>query len=306
MDWTYLKKYNIASNRRTVIVMVVVLLFFGYYYLQKRIDNRFRQKLDSAIIEISPFVGIHYEKIHVDFIGRKTKIQGIRVVPIDTNEKISIDELVINKCDIENNLPVRTNLELKGVHLSADGNLLKTITPYLFYMGYKDIVADFELAYTLDVKRHTFDIHNLTLEAGNVGALKLVLNLNNFDFTKILSEVENISGMAAACSLISIDTAELRYNDYSFFKKLVGSPQNQQIQTSIDFIHEAVRGIDHAIEKESSLPTKRTLVLLKDFMTTPDKIYISAKPDQPVPLVRLIWIKSLKDLIGLFQINIEI
>jgi len=58
MDWTYLKKYNIASNRRTVIVMVVVLLFFGYYYLQKRIDNRFRQKLDSAIIEISPFVGM--------------------------------------------------------------------------------------------------------------------------------------------------------------------------------------------------------------------------------------------------------
>jgi len=281
MDWKYLKKYNIASNRRTVIVMMVVFLFFGYYYLQKRIDNRFRQKVDSAIIEISPFISAHYEKIHVDFIGRKTKIQGIRVGPIDTNEKISIDELVINKCDIENNLPVRTNLELKGVHLSADGNLLKTITPYLFHMGYKDIVADFELAYTLDVQRHTFDIHNLTLEAGNVGALKLVLNLNNFDFTKILSEVENISGLA-------------------------GSPQNQQIQTSIDFIHEAVRGIDHAIEKESSLPTKRTLVLLKDFMTTPDKIYISAKPDQPVHLVRLIWIKSLKDLIELFQINIEI
>ena len=109
-----------------------------------------------------------------------------------------------------------------------------------------------------------------------------------------------------ALSLISIDVAELRYNDHSFFNKLVGSDQSQKIQPSVAFIQEAVRGIDHAIEKENSLPTKRTLVLLKDFMTAPDKIYISAKPDQPVPLVRLIWVKSLKDLIELLQINIEI
>ena len=286
--------------------MMMVFLFFGYYYLQKHVNNRFRQKFDWAISEINPYAALDYEKVHVNFIGSKIKIEGICLMPVDTNEKIRIDELVINKCDLENNIPVRTHFEIKGVHFTSDKNLLKKAMPYLFQMGYNDIIANFELAYTFDSRRSEFDIHNLTIEASDMGKLKLMLNFKGFDVTKILSGIDNISDLATVFFQISIDAAEIRYNDYSFLKKLVQSRENQSIQPYMFFIHEAARGIDHAIEKEESLPTKSALMSLRDFMTDPDKINIVAKPDQPVPLSRFIWVKSLKDIIEILHIKIVI
>ena len=286
--------------------MMMVFLFFGYYYLQKHIDNRFRQKLDKAISEINPYASVAYENVHVNFIGRKVKIDNIYFMPVGTQEKIKIDEFIINRCDVENNLPVRTHFEIRGAHLFSDKALLKSAAPYLLDMGYSDIAVNVELAYTFDSNRNEFFIQNLTFEASGIGKFRLMLNLKGFDVIKIFSGIEDISYLTAAFTQISIDKARLTYDDYSFLKRLVRSDQSHEIQPYIFFVNEASRGIDHAIEKEENMRTKSVLISLRNFIAAPDKISIVANPVQPVPLARFIWIKNLKDLIELLQIKIEI
>lgn len=56
---------------------------------------------------------------------------------------------------------------------------------------------------------------------------------------------------------------------------------------------------------EERVSTRQSLQAVADFLHHPEKIRITIKPERPVPLGRLIWVKNPGELIELLETEVE-
>ena len=304
MQWRKIDRKKIISDRRMMILIGMVVLCFAYVALQKYLNIKAEKKIDHIISGIRSYADIQYNGILVDPISRKVHINNITITPKSSLESLSISELILYQCDVKNRIPHTLHFAIKDFKICQDNIRLLKLGPYFNELGYSELKVDFDLEYRLDKKDESLVINKMVIGAENAGRAEFYLKLNRFNLTRILNSSNSTENLSKTLPFVLISEASLNYADDSFVSRFLERLARRGNRPAEYLIHDISEDLQKRIG-DSNEVTRIQLKALIDFINNPDKIKITAYPENPVPLANFLWLRDLNDLIDLLRIRIN-
>ncbi len=293
-----MKKKSIGYG--ALVIIGIFILYFGVkFYTEKTVQRN----IDNEIQKITQFADVQYDDLQVDILGSSIRLKDVVITPRFWKEEIRIDEGVFYDLKNEDGIPSKIRFNLEGIHLNITrpNDFLK---PYIDSMGLANVKADLECALSYDKKDRILNVKQIKLDAGGVGKVELSLRLKNIDPDTIGSLPQNIVLLLITLSGVSIESAEIKYQDETLMDKVITVAAGQKSQQADDYYQSLVQRLEQAFKNETDPDVKKAIKGIQDFMKKKDKVSIVLAPKRPVPFGKLYWIRDLKRLVDLLGIKV--
>ena len=293
-----MKKKSICYG--ALVIAGIFILYFGVkFYTEKTVQRN----IDNEIQKIAQFADVQYDDLQVDILGPSISLKDVVIKPRFWKEEIRIDEGVFYDLENEDGIPSNIRFNLKGIYLNIarPDNFLKT---YIESMGLENVKAELECAVSYDQKDRTLNVKQIKIGAGGVGKAELSLSLKNIDPETIGSLPQNIVLLLITLSGVSIESAEIKYQDETLMDKVITVAARQKSQQADDYYQSLVQRLEQALNNETDPDVKKAIKGIQDFMKKKDRISIMLAPKKPVPFGKLYWIRDLKPLVDLLGIKV--
>ncbi len=288
------------SKRKTLFFTISILFILAFYIgLKSFADRKAESLLEEAFQKSALYADISYQDVFVNLFGLNTHIKGVTIIPIDSENKTVIDQIVVYDVDRKNNFPRHLKIALHGVHINRSSGIWE----YFQDLGFTDeeIRIDVDLEYVYKTDKQSFYVHRLTYGAPKIGELSLSLRISNID-------LDSDSQFLTSSSFLDIliHKAELRYHDYSLVDKFLKMKAKNEGKSTRKYVQEILDEMDKAIEKSEDAFYKSFLQKFKDFVKNPGVIFIRIEPNEPLTLERLLDIQELDEAVNLLNISVGI
>lgn len=293
-----MKKKSICYG--AVVIIGIFIIYFGVkIYTEKALQRN----IDNEIQKITQFADVQYDDLQVDILDQSIRLKDVVITPRFWKEKIRIEESVFYDLKNENGIPSNIRFNLEGIYLDLanSNNFLKT---YIESMGLENVKADLECAVSYDNKDRILSVQQVKLGADGVGKAELSLRLKNIDPDTIGSLPQNIVLLLITLSGVSIEGAEIKYQDETLMDKVITVAARQESQQADDYYQSLVQRLEVAFKNETDPNVKKAIKGIQDFMKKKDKISIMLAPKKPVPFGKLYWIRDLNRLVDLLGIKV--
>jgi len=306
-----------ASIGITVFILVMALAYAGMKIYS---GYAVRAEIDRTIRETPSIADIDYEKISFNYFRPEFRIKALTAKltrPEATLEEgskgdsagegiLKVDEIIIYKYLVEKGFPTDIHFEANGIHLDTTRYPLNELHPCLKEMGYRNIEADLACEYTFDPKNKTLDLKQLYLRAENFGELEFSTRLKNINLPKIVFNPNDVLYLLTLLPAISISKVAFSYRDDSLVKRLYRLNAGKHGRPVKDLVLDAAQWIESEIGAAETASTRRSMEAVVKFLLNPEKIRTTIRPEKPVPLGRLIWVKRPGELIEVLNAEVEI
>ena len=271
--------------------LIIAGLFIVYLGVKFYTEKTVQRNIDNEIQKITQFADVRYDDLQMDILDQSIRLKDVVITPRFWKEEIHIDKGVFYDLKNEDGIPSNIRFNLEGIYLNIarSNNLLKT---YIESMGLENVKADLECAVSYDKKDRVLSVQQIKLGADGVGKAELSLRLKNIDPDTI-----TLSG-------ISIESAEIKYQDETLMDKVITVAARQKSQQADDYYQSLVQRLELAFENETDPDVKKAIKGIQDFMKKKDKVSIMLAPKRPVPFGKLYWIRDLKRLVDLLGIKV--
>jgi len=309
-----MKKKIIISIVIFILVMVLasagMKIYSGYVV---------RTEIDKTIRETSSIVDIDYEQIRFQYFNPEFKIKALTVklarpeAMMEQNRGddiaregiLKIDEIRVYRYIVHKDFPTDIHLAANGIHLDTTRYPFRELNPYLEKMGYRKIKVDFSLEYVFYPKNKTLHLKRLHIQAKHSGSLEISARLNNINLPKIISNPNDKLFLLTLLPGISVAEVIFSYRDSSLAQRLYHLNAGRHGRSPRDLMLKAVQKLETDIAAEETVSIRRTMQAVVNFLRNPEKIKITIKPEKPVPLGRLIWVKTPRELIEVLGTEVE-
>ena len=128
-----------------VLLVISVSAYLGLkYYIEKDAQGRIQDWANQT----GRISKISYQSLDVGLFSKTIQVSRVSIQIKDVNSPVAVDRLILRSFDIKNEIPSFLHVEIQGIHISQDNSLMKGISPVLAQLGYADIAANMEYAYT--------------------------------------------------------------------------------------------------------------------------------------------------------------
>lgn len=278
------------------ILVVLIAIFIG---LKMYATNVAEAKVNEAIAKVANYMDIDYKNVSVDLIGMDVHVSGILVAPVDAKEKIKIDEIVIYDIDNKSDIPTFLSISCNGIEQNMDE--LGEDAKQLRELGYNDkMMVNLHLNYAYNKEKKELDIKKIGVGADEAGEINVSFRLGNISL-----KLEEIAGLLLTFRQVIFHEAKIEYVDDSLAERLMKLGAQEQQMAIEDFKKFLIGNVESEIAKENDEFTKKALSEIKTFLENPEKLSISASPEKPYPLGRIMRTYNPKDIIKLLNIQIK-
>ncbi|PID77641.1 MAG: hypothetical protein CSB24_00415 [Deltaproteobacteria bacterium] len=269
---------------------VVAALLVLYLGAQIFASKKAEEKAEEIRQEMKPFVELDYEDADFGLLSQDITVSEITLAPAGSGEKVQIDELVIHDFDDESKFPSFLSLEINGLEVRVEDMDAEAAETFRA-MGYEDkLMVNFKLDYTFDQKKKILDIEKIAIEGDDIGELTASFQLEIIDLYT---------------SQVNLHEAELEYEDDSLVDRLIKAYAKERGMTFKNAKFRMEKQFDEEIAREKDEFTKKAMIELKEFILDPDEIKITASPEKPQPLARVMNIENMSDYAKLFNLKIK-
>lgn len=286
---------NIKKN--TIIgALVLIAVFVG---IKMYASNAAEAKVNEAIAKVTDSADIDYESVSVDLLGMDTRISDITVSPVNSKEKIKIDEIIIYDMDDSSDIPAFLSMSVRGIELDIK-ELGKDAKKFI-ELGYNDkIMINLNADYTYDKEKRELDIKKIGVGADDVGEISINFRIGNIGLTP-----EEITGLLLTFPQILFHEAEIKYEDDSLVGRLMKQEAKEQKLTDKDFKKSIVAEIEKEIENVKDEFSQKAMREMIDFVEDPEEFSISIKPKKAYPFGRIMRVSDPIEAIKLLNIEIK-
>jgi len=284
------------------VIIFLVLSIVGYFGLKLYVEHRVKQSLDEEIKHLSSLVDIEYGKLRVDMFRQRLHVSDVDLSSRYWKDPIKIDEVVASGKRDKDNGYSDVQFDIADIQLLPGGPL----GVYVKKMGYPEIRANVECGYAYDRKNRTLTLKRLKVKAPNMGEAELRFHLQNIDLAAASAVPTNILVLLAKLSNIKIAEAEIYYHDDSLMQKIYETAAAMLHQPVEAFRNDMTDRIDRLIVEYKDTPLKESLTAIRKFAASPRSIKIMIKPQKPLPLNRLYFIRQSEQLVELLGVQVEI
>lgn len=285
------------QNTGISILIVLIAIFIGIIKIYAA--NVTEAKVNEAIAKAANFANIDYKKVSVDLLGMDVRISDILVSPVDSKEKLKIDEIVIYDIDDKADIPTFLSMSCNGIELILDE--LGEDAKLLRELGYNDkMMVNLNVNYAYNKEKKEIVIKNIGIGANEAGEINVSFRLGNISL-----EPEEIAGLLFTFPQVIFHDAEIKYDDDSLAERLMKLGAEKRQISFEDLKKSLIENVETEIAKEKDDFTKKALSEIKAFLEDPREFSISASPEKPYPFGRIMRTDDPKDVIKLLNIQIK-
>ena len=280
-------------------ISIAVLLATVYFGAKMYAANVAEAKVNEAIAKAGKFADIDYDDVAVDLLGMNVRVSNVLVSPADQKEKIKIGEIVIYDIDDKSEVPTRMAIACNGIELNTKD--LGEKAEGLIKLGYNDkILVNFSSEYNYDKEKKELDIKKISLGADDAGELIISFSLGNIDINE-----KDISALPFMAPEFLFKNANIKYVDDSLTNRIIKVSAEEKQTEIIEFKDAIIQNIEKEIASEQDEFTKKALGEIANFFKKPHALSISASPEKPQPIGRIMRVDDPKEVIKLLNVEIK-
>lgn len=230
-------------------------------------------KIDQLIADVDDAVVVEYGSAKVSLIGQNLTVSDIRVAPTEAPDQIvNIDKIIVREYDDQSGFPTVFDASIKGIQMGADQANVAMVAPFLSQGGYKD-AFNLDTRYTYDETSGDMTLEEFRLGADDLGYFDVTLQLGNFD------------PAATTNDALTLQAAEIVYQDQSFVENLLASMAAQSNQDVKAFKTQLTSGIAQNAQFFVPTDSPTAMAAVQEataFIENPQGFRITANPQQPL------------------------
>jgi len=287
-------------NKKIVIGLgLLVVLVGGYFGATKYVSNVAAKKVDDVVVKMSGNVDIRYKDVTANLFNKQVVISDVTVAPVGSTEKTHIAKITISGIDTDSATPAFLQMSVDGieVNLATLGEDAKALTD----LGYTDkIVCDFSMDYAFNKEKRELNIKNISLGAKDAGEINVSMRLGNVSL-----DPKEAAGLLFTYPKVILYDLKVTYTDASLVGRIMQSEAKKQQKDVAEVKKNLIADIDAAIASQQDDFAKSALTAVKQFINAPKMLSISATPEKPVLLERLMRAGSPKETIDLLHLQVK-
>ena len=287
------------NKKQITGICIAAVLIAIYLGTKMYASNVAEEKINETIAKASSFADIDYKKVSVDLLGMDVRISDILISPVNAEEKIKIDEIIIHDIDGESDIPAFLSISCNGIELNIKD--LGENAKELKALGYNDkIMINLNADYAYDKEKKELNIKKTGIGADGAGEMSVSFRLGNINL-----DMKEIALLFFTFPQAILHEAKIKYEDDSLAERLMTlEAQNEQTNLK-DFKNALIQKLEKEIENETDDFIKKALSEIKNFIEDPEELSISASPSKPYSLGRILRDDDPKKLIKLLNIQIK-
>ena len=287
--------------KKTLIILIPVILISGiiYFSAQYLITRDVVKKIDNIVQKTEDFMKIEYDSVRFVLITRDIVIKNV-VITNDEQSRLTIKKILINKIDLESEIPAYIDIKFSDIDLSAGGkSILNSFTESI---GYKEEI-DFDISLKYQYKSETgdFNLERFKFSSPDAGSLTFSLNLGNLKLDEALPE-----NIMSGLNPVLLKSARLDFNDASITDRSLKFIAESIEMNLKDFKSLLNMQLDFLVNNVNSDLSSQSVEKLKEYIRQPGSVTFLMNPAEPVPVDTLIvnYNKPIK-LINILDIDIQ-
>ncbi len=289
-----------------ILIGVVLGGLAGYGIIRHLAIKRTKAEIATLVVDMPAVRALDYKKLSVGLIDSSLDMKDIRIELTDYGEPLTIDRLHLQVNDPAQRIPPEATARIKGIHLSTQHPLMEPFRTDLEAMGYKEINGLITISYSYDKTKKHLNLNNVTIEAEKMGSVTLELSLTNLDLEQLIGDksLPDISAILVSMPMTGLANGSVTYSDNSFFNR-ISQISTQPSEAASERRQQLKNWLNKNLNTEKNERVRRIQAVLSEFIDDPKAITLAFQPPNPVPFLRLFWIKKPVDLFDLLNVTVS-
>lgn len=276
----------------SLVVFAAICAAGLYWFVNHEVERAFNQAVSDV-----PGLIVSYDDISVRFSDQSVILEGVEAA-LPGGQRVSADEVRFSSFDQKNPVPHFAAAQARGVLMRVTPANFGTWAAPLLSMGVREVRGDLAVDYAYAPASQALTVRTLSLSAPELGAVSLTGTVDRLDLDQL--RVEKLLGLR----LVNVD---LIYEDHAMVTmllrssaRLLGISPDEARQRILAEISTMAR----YSAREGNGVAERALLGLAEFVAEPGRVVVSARPDEPVPVLYFFMGRDFYENLHLLNVSV--
>ncbi|WP_285907390.1 hypothetical protein [Pseudodesulfovibrio pelocollis] len=276
----------------SLVVFAAICAAGLYWFVNHEVERAFNQAVSDV-----PGLIVSYDDISVRFSDQSVILEGVEAA-LPGGQRVSADEVRFSSFDQKNPVPHFAAAQARGVLMRVTPANFGTWAAPLLSMGVREVRGDLAVDYAYAPASQALTVRTLSLSAPELGEVSLTGTVDRLDLDQL--RVEKLLGLR----LVNVD---LIYEDHAMVTmllrssaRLLGISPDEARQRILAEISTMAR----YSAREGNGVAERALLGLAEFVAEPGRVVVSARPDEPVPVLYFFMGRDFYENLHLLNVSV--
>lgn len=281
------------------VVIIICFIAGSQYYIHIRTTQEISRRVD----EITYVETLEYENLKVGLWKNQLILSNVSLKIRDVKELFRAGEISISNLKTYNGHILGFNIEINDLGIPLKSFLADETFQSMKMVNPDELLLTIGCNYHYDPDQRGLELNNIKILYPDLAEVEASIRLVNIDPSTIA--LNNPVGLIPQLFGISISQASVIYIDHSFLGRFFGAQSNPTDSNMPAAIAVFSENVNQMIQIEKDEKTRTVLKNFQGFLTNPEILHITLSPENPVPLVRFLWVRHFKEVVELLNMKVE-
>lgn len=295
-------------NRNRILLVGAVALILLITGVKLYANSKARSEVDEAVEKASRYAEIEYGNVKGKIFNGSAVINDVKIAPTvgsgvqEVQKEIKVDRIEVGGSGFnEEDVLKSLSISFQGIEMDTE-DMEPQDRQIMRHLGYEGVMrVNLEVDFDYQKKEERLSVHDVSFGIDELGELALGMDLG-----KIKLDENGLVSLLFTYPQILMSDLQIAYEDDSFLPRLMEYGAKQEGMSTDEFKKRLASNIEKEIRAADTKFARESLEKLQEFVQEPKRISISASPDEPQSVGKIMRIQKPDDLIEVLKIRVKL
>lgn len=295
-------------NRNRILLVGAVALILLITGVKLYANSKARSEVDEAVEKASRYAEIEYGNVKGKIFNGSAVINDVKIAPTvgsgvqEVQKEIKVDRIEVGGSGFnEEDVLKSLSISFQGIEMDTE-DMDPQDRQIMRDLGYEGVMrVNLEVDFDYQKKEERLSVHDVSFGIDELGELALGMDLGN-----IKLDENGLVSLLFTYPQILMSDLQIAYEDDSFLPRLMEYGAKQEGMSTDEFKKRLASNIEKEIRAADTKFARESLEKLQEFVQEPKRISISASPDEPQSVGKIMRIQEPDDLIEVLKIRVKL
>lgn len=295
-------------NRNRILLVGAVALILLITGVKLYANSKARSEVDEAVEKASRYAEIEYGNVKGKIFNGSAVINDVKIAPTvgsgvqEVQKEIKVDRIEVGGSGFnEEDVLKSLSISFQGIEMDTE-DMEPQDRQIMRHLGYEGVMrVNLEVDFDYQKKEERLSVHDVSFGIDELGELALGMDLG-----KIKLDENGLVSLLFTYPQILMSDLQIAYEDDSFLPRLMEYGAKQEGMSTDEFKKRLASNIEKEIRAADTKFARESLEKLQEFVQEPKRISISASPDEPQSVGKIMRIQEPDDLIEVLKIRVKL